>query len=104
MDDRRIFERFQARFPLRFIDPRASVEGSGETRDISAKGIGFMAKEELRLRTPLEIWLDVPDKGEPFYTRGEVAWSRMVNPSEYNIGVSLERADFMGMSRVLRAV
>lgn len=103
MDDRRIFERFQSRLPLRFIDLKGNREGSGQTVDISAKGIGFMAKDSLMLRTPLEMWLEIPDKGEPFYTRGEVAWSKMVAPNEFNIGVNLERADLMGMSRVLRA-
>lgn len=103
MDDRRIFERFQTRFPLRFIDLKGNREGSGQTKDISAKGIGFLTREGLKLRTPLEMWLEVPDKGEPFYTRGEVVWSKMVAPNEFNIGVNLERADLMGMSRVLRA-
>ncbi len=103
MDDRRIFERFQSNFPLRFIDLKGNREGAGETRDISAKGIRFMAKDDLKLRTPLEMWLKLPDKGEPFYTRGEVAWSKMIAPNEFNIGVNLERADLMGMSRVLRA-
>jgi len=103
MDDRRIFERFHSSFPLRFIDLKGNREGSGETMDISAKGMRFMAKDDLRLRTPLEMWLKLPDKGEPFYTRGEVAWSKMIAPNEFNIGVNLERADLMGMSRVLRA-
>jgi len=103
MDDRRIFERFQSRLPVRFIDLKGNREGAGQTVDISAKGIGFMAKDDLRLRTPLEMWLEIPDKGEPFYTRGEVAWSKMIAPNEFNIGVNLERADLMGMSRVLRA-
>jgi len=103
MDDRRIFERFQSRFPLRFIDLKGSREGSGQTKDISAKGIGFMAKDDLKLHTPLEMWLELSDKREPFYARGEVAWSKMIAPNEFNIGVNLERADLMGMSRVLRA-
>lgn len=104
MDDRRIFERFQTSFPVRFIDLKENREGAAQTQDISAKGIGFMVKDELKLRTPLELWLQVPDKGEPLYTRGYVAWSRMVTPNEFRIGVNLERADLMGMSRVLRAV
>lgn len=102
MEDRRIFERFETRFPLRFIDLKENKEGSAKSEDVSAKGIGFMVRDELKLRTPLEMWLQIPDKGEPLYTRGYVAWSKMVAPNEYRIGVNLERADLMGMSRALR--
>lgn len=103
MDDRRIFERFQTKFPLKFIDLKDNKEGAAQIQDISAKGLGFLVREELKLRTPLEMWLQIPDKGEPLYTRGFVAWTRMVAPNEYRIGVNLERADLMGMSRALRA-
>lgn len=103
MDDRRIFERFQTKFPLRFIDLKENREGSAQMQDVSAKGLGFTVRDELKLRTPLEMWLQIPDKGEPLYTRGFVAWSKMVAPNEYRIGVNLERADLMGMSRALRA-
>lgn len=104
MEDRRIFERFETRFPLRFIDLKDNKEGSAQSEDVSAKGIGFLVRDELKLRTPLELWLQIPDKGEPLYTRGYVAWSKMVTPNEYRIGVNLERADLMGMSRALRSI
>ncbi len=102
--DRRIFGRFSAKIPLRFINLRENSEGEATTEDIGAKGIGFMAKEELKPRTPLEMWLQIPDKGEPLYTRGEVVWSKMVEPNRHRIGVSLERADLMGLSRVMRVI
>jgi hypothetical protein len=103
MDDRRIFARFNADFPLRFIDLNQNREGAAQVADISAKGVGFLVNEEIKSRTPLEMWLQIPDRGEPLYTRGEVVWSKRLEPNKYRIGVSLEKADFMGMSRVLRA-
>lgn len=102
MEDRRIFARFAAKFPLRFLDLYANSEGDAQTFDISAKGIGLVASKELRPHTALEVWLFIPDKGEPLYTRGEVVWSKRLEPDKYKVGVELERADFMGMSRVLR--
>jgi len=103
MQDRRIFARFPVRLPLRFIDVGGNKEGEAETQDISAKGIGLVTNAELSPRTPLKMWLQLPDRGEPLYTRGEVVWSRALEPNKYQVGVELEKADLMGMARVLRA-
>ncbi len=102
MEDRRIFARLPVRLPLRFIDVGENKEGEAETQDISAKGIGLVTNEELSPRTPLEMWLQLPDRSEPLYTRGEVVWSRALEPNKYQVGVELEKADLMGMARVLR--
>ena len=104
MEDRRIFERFTARFPLRFLSAVENKEGQAVTRDISAKGVGFVTDEELVPHTGLEMWFEVPDKGEPIYARGQVAWLRRAEPAKFRAGVELEKADFMGISRVLRAI
>lgn len=102
LEDKRIFARFPVTFPLRFLDLDVNKEGDAQTQDISAKGIGLMTSRQLRPHTSLEMWLSIPDKGEPLYTRGEVVWSKRLEPDKYRAGVNLERADLMGMSRVLR--
>lgn len=104
MEDRRIFERFRAHFPLRFLSVEGNREGRAVTQDISAKGVGFVTDAELIPRSPLEMWLEVPDKGEPIYARGEVVWTKMLEPAKFRTGVELEKADLMGISRVLRAM
>ena len=103
MEDKRVFQRFVVKFPVRFLDLNSGKEGLALTEDASAKGIGFSTKEELKPRTPVEIWLQIPDKGEPVYTRGEVIWTKPVGENEYRAGVSLEKADLMGLSRILRS-
>lgn len=102
MDDRRIFARFAAKFPLLFINLKENKESVGHTEDVSAKGIGFLVDENIKVHTPLEMWMHVPDKMDPLYARGEVVWSKMVQPNLYRIGVNLEKADLVGMSRVMR--
>lgn len=102
MEDRRIFARFAVNFPVRFLNPKENKEGLAQTKNVSAKGIGLVANRELAPHTPLEMWLDIPDKGEPLYTRGEVVWSKMAEPNQYLAGVDLEKADLMGLSRILR--
>jgi len=102
-EDKRIFARFPVKMAMRFLDLLSNREGQAQSTDISAKGIGFVVSAELKPLTPLELWLKIPDKGDPLYTRGEVVWSEMISPSQYRIGINLERADLMGISRVLRA-
>ena len=104
MEDRRIFSRFVAKLTVKFLDLARNKEGLVETHDISAKGLGLVTSEELAAHTPLELWVVVPDKGEPLYTRGEVAWSEQVGTHKFKAGVNLEKADLMGMSRVLRTI
>lgn len=102
MEDNRIFERFQARFPLRFLNLSDNREGQARTQDISAKGVGIVTKDKLMPNTPLEMWLDIPDRGEPLYMRGEVVWSKSQGQDEYRTGINLEKAELMGLSRALR--
>ena len=100
-EDKRIFERLSVNLPVRFLDVGSNKEGIGQTQDISAKGIGFYTDEQLLPMTPLEMWLEMPDKSEALYTRGEVIWSR-ISGNKYRAGINLEKADLMGMSRILR--
>lgn len=101
-EDRRVFERFPANFGLRYLDVSSHSEGRAQLRDISAKGIGMVTNATLTIRAPLEMWLEVPDNGEPFYSRGEVVWSKPVSANEYQVGVNLEKADLVGLSRITK--
>ncbi|MDD4893845.1 MAG: PilZ domain-containing protein [Candidatus Omnitrophica bacterium] len=101
MDDRRVFARINIRLPVKFLDPSSGKEGQADTTDISANGLGLIINESLPTTTPLEIWLGIPDKGEPLYTRGKVVWSESLPGSENRVGVRLEKAELMGLARVL---
>lgn len=101
-DDKRVFERFNVNMPVRFLNIYSNHEGLAQTQDVSAKGVGVVTNEQLPVNTPLELWLEIPDKGEPLYTRGEVKWSKSTGINEYRSGISLEKANLLGLSRVLR--
>jgi hypothetical protein len=102
MDDRRIFQRFSIKFPVRFLNLSTGQEGEAETIDVSAKGVGLSSNVNISPNSLLEMWLKIPDKGEPLYTRGEVSWASSSGASEFRSGINLERADLMGISRILR--
>lgn len=102
MDDRRVFARIDTRLPVRFLDPSSGKEGKAETTDICANGLALVTKERLPVKTPLEMWLDIPDKHEALYTRGEVVWSEASSETgQQRAGVRLEKAELMGLARVL---
>lgn len=103
MEDRRIFARIPVKFPLRYLEPNSGTEGQAQIQDISAKGLGFVAEAGLPRKASLEIWIEIPDKGEPFYTRGDVVWSQRISPDKHRLGINLEKADLMGLSRAMRA-
>ncbi len=100
--DRRIFERFSVRIPARFLGANSDKEKEAQTLDISAKGVGLVTNEQLRPNTILELWLHIPDKGQPLYARGQVVWSKTISQGEHQVGINLEKANLMGMSRILR--
>ncbi len=100
--DKRVFARFAKRFPVRFLDASTDKEGEAQAWDISAKGIGIVSNSELAANAPLELWLDIPDKSEPLYIRGNVVWSHPTGTDEYRSGISFEKADLLGLARVLR--
>ena len=102
MNDHRIFERFGKEFSARFVGLDGK-EGVAHTFDVSAKGLGLSTSHKLESRSNLEIWLDVPNSTDPLYTRGQVVWTRLAGKGGFRSGIELERADLMGISRLLRA-
>ena len=102
MEDQRIFQRFNVKFPVRLLDLNSGNEISAEANDVSAKGIGLALQQEVTANTPLEAWLSIPARGEPLYARGVSVWSREVGENQYRLGMDLEKADLMGLSRILR--
>ena len=102
-EDRRIFLRFPASLPLHYININLNLKrkSQAQTCNISANGIGLVTNEELLPRTPLDIWLNIPDNGQPLNAKAEVVWAKKIKPNRYVIGVSLENVELMGMSRIL---
>lgn len=102
MEDKRVFARINARFPLRFLNPDTGREGEAETLDISANGLGLLIDDGLSPKTPLEMWMRIPDQHEPLYVRGQVIWAgEAPDDRRQRIGVRLDKAELMGLARVL---
>jgi hypothetical protein len=101
--ERRIFQRFEVDFPVKFFYLEGAKEGMGKVINISAAGGGMIVtNEQLPIAAVLDMWLYIPDNKEPLYTKGEVVWSIVSGPGVYKAGVEFDKVDFMGLSRVLR--
>lgn len=102
MLDRRIFERIPVSRTVYLLNLAINRWMKAATCDLSAKGVGIVSKEYfLRDGDDLELWISMPYKGVPHYTRGRVTWTNTQGP-DYKSGICLERAELMGMSRVSR--
>jgi hypothetical protein len=103
MEDRRLFERFNVNFPVKFVVLDSNKEGTGRIIDISASGGGLIVTaEQLHPPAALEMWLQIPDNKEPFYTTAKVVWSNMIESETYRVGVQFDQLDLLGLSRVLK--
>lgn len=100
--DRRIFARLPVALTARLLNPDNGMEAEAETVDISANGVGIVTARTLTRGTPLEMWLHIPDAHDPLYSRGRVVWSQpLAHLSGQRVGISLERAQLMGLARIL---
>lgn len=102
--DKRAFERVPADVAVRFRNRYSNEWGLARAEDLSAQGIGVVSGKRMLLHSPLEIWLPMAEKGESFYTRGEVVWSSPLGQSKYRVGISLMQPEFAGISEVLKGM
>lgn len=103
LDDRRVFARIVAHFPAKLLRLSDGKEFTAQTQDICAKGIGVVTQEPIFKDSELELWLSLPDGGQPFYSRGRVVWSKY-SPQGFRSGINLEEANLMGLSRMMRCI
>ena len=103
-DDKRVFCRFALdKVPVRFKDLKVGVKSSAVCRDIGGGGAGIECREEIKAKTPLELWFELPDGFEPMHLLGKVAWSNL-HGSSCRIGVAFDKARMMSLARIMRVL
>lgn len=100
--DRRIFARIPKSLPVRFLAAGEDKECKGQTVDISANGISLVSEKNLSPQTAVEMWVELSTRQIPFYTRGEVVWSRFLEgEGKQRLGVRLDKAELIGLAPIL---
>ena len=102
VDDRRIYDRFTARFPVKFKDAREDFGSNVFLRDISAEGAKIVSKASIFLNDKVDLLVELPDGHDPLALSGRVVWMRGVNPSTWDAGVKFNKIDFMATQRIFK--
>ena len=101
-EERRVFERFSARFPVKFKDTREDYGTDVFLRDASAQGVRILTKERFFLDDQLALEVELPDGGEPLVLSGTVVWVKFLNLSLWEIGVQFPQVNFIKMQRLFK--
>jgi len=101
-EERRVFERFSARFPVKFKDTREDYGTDVFLRDASAQGVRILTKERFFLDDQLALEVELPDGGEPMVLSGRVKWVKFLNLSLWDIGIQFPEVNFLKMQRLFK--
>ena len=102
MDDRRVFERWTARFPAKFKDSREDYGSNVFLRDLSAEGARIAVREAFYPNDKVDLLVELPDKHEPVNLSGYVSWIHETNPARWDVGLRFEKIDLMATQRVYK--
>jgi len=102
--DRRLFQRFSARYPAKFEDSREDFGDKIYLRDASAQGVRLRTKERLFINDSVTIEVTLPDGYQPMHIRGQVIWSKSDEPNFWDVGLNLHDTKLMRMSRLFKFV
>ena len=102
--ERRMFERFSARFPAKFKDSRNDYGTEVFLRDASATGARLVSKERFFLEDHLSLEVELPDGQAPLTLTGTVVWSRPANASMWDVGLTFPDVNFMKIRRLFKFV
>jgi len=100
--ERRIFERFSARFPAKFKDTRENYGTDVFLRDASAQGIRIVTKERFFWGDQIAVDVELPDGGLPMTLSGFVVWVKSVNLSLWETGIQFNEVDLFRMQRLFK--
>lgn len=102
--EKRVFERFPARFPAKFQHSREDFGSDVFLRDASAQGIRLATRQKMFLNDSLSLLIKLPDGGEPMVLNGRVVWIKSKDPSLWEIGLEFHDPQLMTMQRLYRFV
>jgi|SRR3989338_1810106 len=105
VEDRRTFERFIARFPVKFRDSGKDYGANVSLRNASAQGAKIATKERLFLKDSVTLEIELPDCRRPMTLKGQVVW--VANDDEsgmHDVGLKFHTIDLVHMSRLYQFI
>jgi len=102
--DRRLFERFPSRFPVKYEYEDKDYGASVYLRDASAGGFKLTSRQRLFLDDGVSLEIKLPDASRPLRLNGRVVWIRLSGPDLWDAGVAFHKVDFMRIQRMYKFV
>ncbi len=100
--ERRLFERFEARFPTRFRDTSPDYGTDVFLKDVSGTGLRLTTRQRMFIDDIISLEVKMPDGLDPVVLNGRVRWVHQVLGEVWEVGVEFHKVDFMRMHRLVR--
>ena len=104
-EDRRTFERFIARFPVKFRDSHKGYGTNVSLRNASAQGARITTKEQLFVNDSVTLEVELPDCKKPMTIKGQIVWvAQDAESGTRDAGVKFHTIDLVHMSRLFQFI
>ena len=100
-EERRLFDRFSARFPAKFKDSRNGYGTEVFLRDASSGGARLVTKERTYVNDSLSLLVELPDGQAPLTLNGYVVWARPQDVM-WEIGITFHRIELLKLHRLFK--
>ena len=102
MNDKRLFERFSARFPVKLKHSRGDYGTDVFLRDASAQGMHITSKMKMFLNDSVSLVVELSDGINPLTLNGRVVWTKNRDPKLWDVGLEFHKIDFMKTQRLYK--
>ena len=102
IDERRVFDRFLARFPVKFKDSRNDYGTDVFLRDISAQGVKLVTRQKMFLNDSISLQVKLPDGYEGLILNGQVIWSKGQNDRIFDVGLKFHKTNLVTLQRLFQ--
>jgi len=102
-ENRRLYERFQSRFPVKFKDTRNDFGTDVLLCDFSAEGAKISTREQLYLNDSVSLEVELSDGKKPMKIRGEVIWTIKQNVKMWDVGLKFHKVVLMDLWRIYKS-
>ena len=102
--DKRVFERFTARFPVKFKHSDDDFGKDIFLRDASAEGLRIATTHRMFVNDCISLTVQLPDGFSPLVLSGRVVWTLSKTPTLWDVGLKFHRTQLMEMRRIYKLV
>lgn len=102
--NRRTFERFSTRFPVKFKHSSSDFGSDVFLRDASASGIRITTKDRLFPNDSVSVLVKLPDDHNPLMLNGRVVWTKSRETNLWDIGLEFHQVQLMNLQRMFKYI